>query len=131
MFIIIAVLLASVSTLYVAWPLFRQQSESGRLGQNYDQLHELDYQKELANDTIQDLNFDLQTGKLSSADHAALVASQQALIKNLESRIADKNVKKNGSAAQSTKVNAKVCPACGYRSPADARFCSQCGATLK
>lgn len=76
----------------VAWvliPLFRGESAALPLysGAAPAAQQDLLYQKKIAGDIIKDLQFDLQTGKLSPEDHSALSAEQQRLIASLDERL--------------------------------------------
>lgn len=67
------------------------------------------------------------------AAQCASISGYHAEIENLRARIA--LVKDDGDTDAVVTVEAaapveKVCPACGEKLPADAKFCSKCGATL-
>ncbi|HEU4879445.1 MAG TPA: hypothetical protein VFT21_08330 [Gemmatimonadaceae bacterium] len=70
-------------------------------------------ERNVAIDALREIEFDRETGKLSDVDYDALKASytQQAV-----------------AAIRSAK--GPVCPRCGPRPEADARFCSSCGNSL-
>jgi hypothetical protein len=79
----------------VAWvvtPLFRSRtgpapaSAAGHTSGH--SMQDLIYQKKVAADIIQDLHFDLQTGKLSPEDHKSLVMEQEQRIAEIEERLA-------------------------------------------
>ncbi len=123
MFIVIAFLLSITATLYVALPLFRRSEEGAVIIAAPDRAGELLYQKNLALDTIKDLDFDMQTGKLAESDHAELVAAQQRLIAQTEQQLARTSAPGKGQSSG-------ICPACGQALAPAARFCSQCGAAV-
>lgn len=123
MFIVIAFLLSITSALYVALPLFRRSEEDAVIIAAPDRAGELLYQKNLALDTIRDLDFDMQTGKLAESDHAELVAAQQRLIEQTEQQLTRTATPRKGQSSG-------LCPACGQALAPAARFCSQCGAAI-
>jgi len=123
MFIVFALLLSITATLYVALPLFRRSDDGAVMLAAPDRAGELLYQKNLALDTIKDLDFDMQTGKLAESDHAELVAAQQRLIAQTEQQLARTSAPHKGQSSG-------ICPACGQALAPAARFCSQCGAAV-
>lgn len=74
---------------WVLFPLFRGDGTAMPLlsGAGPAAQQDLLYQKKVAGDIIKDLQFDLQTGKLSAEDHATLSAEQQRLIASLDERL--------------------------------------------
>jgi ribosomal protein L40E len=70
-------------------------------------------QSSVAVDTLRELEFDRQTGKISPGDYESLKMryTEQAL-------------------AVMRAGNARLCETCGPRSEADAEYCSNCGSAL-
>ncbi len=108
-------------------------------------LHDLLFQKRVAADIVQDLRFDLQTGKLSSADHDELAGEQQRQIAALDERLdrlqrsgkdeitarLENEIAQARAKLGPPRSDAAACPGCGKSAPRDAKFCSHCGAALK
>lgn len=74
---------------------------------------------------LKEIDFDLETGKLSESDHADLkrrfTAEAVAAMREGEGGVA---------APAAPRVGTKVCPTCGPRPESDAIFCSTCGQVL-
>lgn len=66
-------------------------------------------------DALREIEFDRETGKLSESDYAAL-----------KTRYTERAV----SEMRGMDSHAPVCPNCGARPEADARFCSSCGSPV-
>ena len=81
--------------------------------------------------TLREIEFDRATGKLSDADYANLKSSYTSLA--LEAMRAEANEgRDDGSPAGvvGTVPASAICPVCGPRPEADARYCSSCGRHL-
>ncbi len=120
---ILAIALVAGAILFAGLPLFRQprslpQPSSDR------QFEELAARKENAYEAIQELEFDLQMGKLSREDYEALRAqySVEAVdcLKAMDAL----------AGGVSTERDALFCPDCGHARASAERFCSQCGNKL-
>jgi ribosomal protein L40E len=100
--------LAVTSLLYVLYPLFR--AEPARVSRTPISRP---LQSSAAVDALRELEFDRQTGKISTSDYNSLKAryTEQAL-------------------AVMRAGNAPVCERCGPRPETDATYCSDCGAAL-
>ena len=72
---------------FVLMPLFRSKGVRVNRVTGSAKSEELLFQRGLVEDTIRDLEFDFQTGKLSEQDHAALVAEQQRVLDNLDRKM--------------------------------------------
>jgi hypothetical protein len=128
---------------YVAMPLFSKNVQTHSAGSEVDsRVGELLNQQLMATSTIDDLEFDLQTGKLSQEDYESLVADQRKIQKDADARL------KDISGVSSTELIEKLeldiaeerkklapnstptCPACNKPIKTDDKFCSECGAKL-
>jgi hypothetical protein len=70
---LIALGIAVATVAFVAAPFFLSRAEGPeRHGMESDEVGELLAEKEVVYDAIQELDFDLQSGKLSAEDHAGL-----------------------------------------------------------
>ncbi len=126
--------------VYVLYPLFsgRKASTAAVDVQNL-QLMELIHQKNLIADTLSDLEFDLQTGKLSEQDYALLTEEQQLMQTDIEKKIlvASGTSQRDIShrleaeiAVEVEKLKGKApaeCRKCGHRLGANDKFCANCG----
>ena len=106
--LIIGTALAVASLCYVLYPLFRTElatAPRARAVQRGAQSPALD--------TLRELEFDRQTGKISDVDYLPLKTryTEQAL-------------------AVMRAGNAPVCEKCGTRPELDAKYCSRCGAQV-
>ena len=89
MSIVLALLIMIATVVWVVAPLFRAPSTAASSAAGASaSIRELLYRKQVAAGIINDLHFDYQTGKLSSEDHAALVAEQEKLITAIDARLA-------------------------------------------
>jgi ribosomal protein L40E len=106
--LLVGTALAVTSLLYVLYPLFRAEPALMPRAPKSSRA-----QSSTAVEALRELEFDRQTGKISTSDYESLKAryTEQALV-----------VMRAGNAA--------VCERCGPRPEADATYCSRCGATL-
>ena len=106
--LLVGTALAVTSLLYVLYPLFRAEPALVARGPSARRA-----QSSTAVDALRELEFDRQTGKISSSDYESLKAryTEQAVV-----------VMRAGYAP--------VCERCGPRPEADATYCSRCGAAL-
>jgi cytochrome c-type biogenesis protein CcmI len=125
MFILIAALVSCAAVAFVAWPLFFDRENGPVHSKAGDAQQERLYQKRLIEEVIQDLDFDLQTGKLSLQDHEMLVAAQNRLLTNLDDPGPRRAKQKKTNTAPPGTCR------CGAVASPQARFCSQCGAALR
>jgi hypothetical protein len=73
MAVLIALGIAVATVAFVAAPFFLARAEEERRRpERPEELRELLAEKEIVYDAIQELDFDLQSGKLSAEDHAGL-----------------------------------------------------------
>lgn len=126
----VTVLFVGALVLFVAWPLVRPRQETA---EGEESLPPLERQKLDAIAAIKEAEFDLQMGKLSESDFAALEQRyrQQALtaIAAIEkSRVRPRGAKAGGG---SKGIRFAFCPSCGQALPARANFCGGCGRALR
>ena len=100
--------LAVTSLLYVLYPLFRAHPVAVSRARPAKVIRPT-----TAVDALRELEFDRQTGKISTSDYDSLKTryTEQAL-----------SVMRAG--------NSPVCERCGPRPESDAQYCSNCGAAL-
>jgi len=128
---------------FVAYPLLRgRDSVQIRTSEKSSKILDLLFQKRLYAETIEDLIFDHQTGKLSDEDYAQLLNEQQQAYDRVEQQLkslagTDRNQIRRrleaeiGRAAQQAQsANALICPACGSKVDKGDKFCSHCGTKL-
>lgn len=106
--LLVGTALAVASLCYVLYPLYRTGLSTVPRASAIRRSRESP-----AVDSLRELEFDRQTGKISDSDYEPLKAryTEQALV-----------AMRAGGAA--------VCERCGARPEADAEFCSRCGAAL-
>ena len=138
---------------YVVWPLFRVTNVF--LPLNDDRLSGLMLRKETVLNSIKELEFDYQTGKLNEDDYDRLNQSlrRQAigllqriekiapmvggLDDELEQAISARRQEVATLAASESTPHANngtasvVCPQCDHPMTATAKFCAQCGTPLR
>jgi len=91
---------------------------------DFTDIEESDSPKVQALLALKEIEFDRETGKLSDGDYAAMKAMyQQAAMHAIEQDDAGLTELPDDAVA--------VCPACGPRPEATARFCSDCGRVLE
>jgi len=122
---------------YVAIPLFSKKEKAAD-HQELDMFH----QQRLIRETIRDLEFDFQTGKLSREDYETLIAEREQAIQKADSVIGKTVGMKtaellNKLEAEIQEAKEKlnpsielVCPQCGHEHKKGDKFCSKCGAKL-
>jgi len=141
---IISIVIIIGACTFVAAPLFKKQEEIAVRGGSIDsRVSELLNQQAMAASTIEDLEFDLQTGKLSQEDYESLVADQQKIQKEADARLKDisgvssaelvEKLEKEITAEKEklTSDSTPKCPSCKKEIKAGDRFCSECGAKLE
>ena len=140
---IMSLLVVVGACTYVAMPLFRkQESLNNRESGSDARVSELLHQQQMSADTIEDLEFDFQTGKLSDEDFESLVADQKKIQTGADARL------KDISGISTSELNEKLekeieqakmkmapdsvptCPSCKKAIKQGDKFCSECGATL-
>ncbi len=126
--IFILLIIVTLIGTYIYWP-YRVSFEHAHWQQNgqtrKESLRELEDARDSLLQTIKDLEFDHEAGKLSSEDFKELnIIYRQKAVKVLKSI----DVIRSGRELPATKVEAKpVCPSCSRPIPKSARFCSHCG----
>jgi hypothetical protein len=106
--LLVGTALAVASLLYVLFPLLRAE-----IAPTPQRMRTNVRRQSPAVDSLRELEFDRETGKISDADYGPLKAryTEQAL-------------------AVLRAGNAPVCEVCGPRMQPDAEFCSNCGAAV-
>ena len=129
--LLVAILLATASAVFVAWPFFRPAT---RADVGDVQLTPLERQKREAYAAIKEAELDHQMGKLTDDDFANLRSryTQQAL----QAIAAIDHARTRGATPISKGHGAKpsriaFCPTCGRNLPAHSSFCPSCGQSLK
>ncbi len=144
--ILVALLLAALAIVYVAWPLLRPTSQV--VIDDDSPLAELIHRKEIVLLSIKDLEFDRETGKLSDADFARMdqrlrqqaiallrqieqtMPNMTGLETELEAAIQGQRRVVDAVAANGAKHEAPTCPHCQAAVGSNDKFCPQCGTAL-
>ncbi len=128
---------------YVALPLFSKSNEKQSARSEGDsRVGELLHEQVMAASTIEDLEFDLQTGKLSQEDYDSLVEDQRKIQKEADARLKDISGVSSAElierlerdiAAEKQKLaphSTPSCPGCKMPIKPGDKFCSECGAKI-
>jgi len=138
-----ALMIVAGVALYVATPLFGgETSDRARAGA---ELQRLTHQQGLAMQGLRELEFDRQMAKLSQSDYLALRAPLEARALAAMKRIEELRDQGREAAerpaprplpevrpvplARPRQVN--YCPQCGLRIRGQAKFCTDCGASIE
>ncbi|MFQ5911749.1 MAG: hypothetical protein ACE5JS_01215 [Nitrospinota bacterium] len=138
-----ALMVAAVVGL-VSIPLLKPDPRSLQEVFEIDENASLDLERRRAAliDAIKDVDFDLQTGKLSSRDHRLLRARFEkevfALYREMDERgqeaslldEIEQEVSKLREGTRPAKGEPLSCPVCDGRVPSGARYCPFCGVEL-
>jgi ribosomal protein L32 len=121
------------------------------LDEDLRKVEELAARKSALLQTLRDVEFDYETGKITENDYRDLKARyereaievmreldnlhggrgwEEAIDAELDQRVAKIRAEREKAPAESTSPELIDCPECGHEMQANARFCSQCGTTL-
>jgi ribosomal protein L32 len=155
--IIAAAVFTLVSAYHLVMPFLSSRQDLLRfevLDEDLRRVEELAAQKSTLLKTLRDVEFDFETGKISESDHRDLKQRyerqavevmraldeihggrgwEQAIDAELSRRlekISQTRQTQQQHAAEASAADVAVCPDCSKEMEADARFCSQCGATI-
>lgn len=107
--------LLTIGIIAIAYPLVRRPRPTDQAAP--DRERELRSEKESVYETLQDLDFEFRTGKLSEQDYRELQADYRERALRLLQHSDDRQ-------------HAGECHACGRRNPSGSRYCEICGASL-
>ncbi len=124
-------LLAAGVLAAIAYPLIGREVEvahaPGTTGEKEAAREALLAQKHLAYEALNDLDFELASGKLSEADYQAMKQEMEAeairLLKELDAL--------EGEGGQIPEPDQHTCPSCGRATEPDNSFCHGCGVKLR
>ena len=147
MTVLIVILLALPTIALLAYPIvkhrdIREQSAKRR------RLRELLIEREIASSFVAETDLDYEMGKLAEEDHRNIEDSYGGKVHDLRNEILklqgkvkrtegkepmDDDIEKQiralrGATKRRNKTESTLCPQCGAKRLAGARFCSQCGA---
>jgi hypothetical protein len=139
MMLIVAIPLVLVVSLYVVYPLFRGREAVHHLTTDSERrLADLLHQQQMIQNTMDDLEFDVSTGKLSDDDFSSLASDLKKQQNELDAQM--KNIVGISSAELTARLEEEIvaykngqttpslrCPRCGKRLQAGDQFCSSCG----
>ena len=148
MIILAGFVITIVTVIYIAWPWLSKylvgdemafeggpSGGAGRFTEN-DQLAEFYLQLDANTATLEELEFDLKSGTLSSEAFNDLKESYEAEAKSILKQI-DEKVKCSSEDSELEKQIlglrqgvASFCPECGGKCREDDKFCVQCGTKL-
>jgi hypothetical protein len=151
--VIVAIVLATLTVAFVAYPLFRGVRATGNPLDQDSELDGLVAQREASLLAIKDLDFDFQTGKLSEEDYRELrgryAAKAVSVLQELDRRAGptpeleeeiEQEVRQLRQKGEERRRKQEAggrrgekelsCPRCGRAYQAGDRFCAGCGAAL-
>lgn len=141
---IFAIPLVLAAGAYVVYPLFRSGDATPQQTTDADRRHnDFLHQQQMIQNTMDDLEFDVNTGKLSDADFASLASDLKKQQDELDAQM--KNAVGLSSAELTARLEQEIaaykdrhalsavtsCPLCGRRFQAEDQFCSSCGYKIK
>ena len=140
---VISLLMAVGVGAFVIVPLLKKQTPAALREAKADgRVSELLYRQNMLSQTMDDLEFDYQMGKLSPEDYESLVADQQKNHKDVNARLKDisgisgseliERLEKEISQAKLkvAPATALLCPSCKRPIQKEDKFCSACGAKI-
>jgi hypothetical protein len=143
MIVIIPYLLIVAACVYVLYPLFAERKiAAGSVSQERIRFRDLIHQKRLIADSLSDLEFDRQTGKLSEEDYSELFEEQLNMKAEIEKKLEpisgiDRLDLQRKLEAEISAVTQKSsqrpslkCPQCGQIVRVEDKYCSGCGRKL-
>jgi ribosomal protein L40E len=132
--------LAAIGTAavgFVLFPVFSRDASAGEVGsERATELARLTEKKVRIYESIKDLDFEHEAGKVSDRDYqqvrgdylsqaVAVVAAMDALVSKSDPAAATEK-----GAPQAEAAEERVCVACGQKNPHEARFCFRCGSEI-
>jgi hypothetical protein len=150
MTIFLGVLLTLVALVVLAYPILRRSPTAASAGAgssalvglqpNQEQLDELLARREAALQSLRELSFDRQVGKISEEDFGAfetnLKLNAASVFRALDEWEAEADRRLGPTLIRDYTIRLEslkqgsACPACGRRAGANDRFCAGCGASL-
>lgn len=136
MFEFLTVLMATLVVFYVASPLMQRQRKAQQISSEADlKLSSTLHQQGVLQNTIDDLEFDYQTGKLSTTDYESMVAEHRKSLRQIDERLKKLGGVRSADSDREIKHTRKkqshgqaVCPQCQSPVQSGDKFCSKCGA---
>lgn len=122
----LALLLTGFVLIWIGYPFWRGRVE-GVAGAEDGLLQDLLFQKEALLATTRELDFDLQTDKLSPEDHQAFRNRNKIEAVGIMQRLEKFTPSGGGS---SPNAEASFCPSCGRKHEPSDRYCAGCGNRL-
>jgi len=142
---IIATILSITACAFVLAPLLRRATDVRERSASAHQreLSDLHWQSNRIRNTLQDLELDFQTGKLSQDDYDELAKDQKQRLNQVTQRskaligVDSERIKAElekqiaaRRSAKDHKVAGLVCPQCGHALQEEDKFCANCGTKI-
>ena len=131
-----ALLLTALTFAFVVYPFFKRRPSTLSFIED-EREQELHLKRDTAYSMLKEMEFDFQSGILTEEDYHELEARYKekaiSILKALDSLKEDDRVEDEieKQVKKLRRSQGHFCPQCGTKQPAGARFCAQCGASLK
>ena len=127
--------LGAIVVGFVLYPVFAE-ARAGVLGDSAETLalRDLEEKKARLYTAIKDLDFEKDSGKVSSVDYESARRDYLAQAADVMARIDDLAAEKTTSSEEEPaqkKVSPRACSACGEANSKNAKFCIGCGRTFE
>ena len=135
MTVLVAVILAVLTFVFIAYPLFKQRLRSADLVED-EKLQELHSKRDTTYSMLKELEFDFQSGILTEEDYRDLEAKYKgkaiSILKDIDDLQKSTEVEEEieRQILELRQGKGQFCPQCGVGCREGDRFCSHCGTSL-
>ena len=135
MTVLVAVVLAVLTFVFITSPFFKQRLHSGDTVED-EKLQELHSKRDTTYSMLKELEFDLQSGILTEEDYRDLETKYKrkviSILRNIDNLERDSGVEEEieKQVLELRRDKGWLCPQCGARCLEGDRFCSRCGTSL-
>ena len=135
MTVLVAVVLAVLTFVFITSPFFKQRLYSGDTVED-EKLQELHSKRDTTYSMLKELEFDFQSGILTEEDYRDLETRYKrkaiSILRDVDDLEKGTNVEDEieKQVRELRRSKGRFCPQCGVRYQEGDRFCSRCGASL-